>query len=111
MEITLETNGAVTVLLPNGRLDAHTAPEFENFVLEKIEGGAHKLLIDADGLDYLSSAGLRALLSATKKIRSLQGNLALCSLKPQLAEIIQIAGFDTLIPIYPDREAALAAVA
>lgn len=111
MEIPLETQGNITILSPSGRLDAHSSPEFEKFVLEKIEAGTAKLLIDGANLDYLSSAGLRALLAATKKVRSLNGNIGLCSLKPQLNEIIEIAGFNSLIPIYPDRESALAALA
>jgi len=111
MEIPLESEGDVTILCPAGRLDAHTSPEFERFVLETISGGSSKLLIDGAQLEYLSSAGLRALLAATKKIRSQNGNIGLCSLKPQLIEIIEIAGFNSLIPVYPDRQSALAALA
>ncbi len=111
MQIAQESQDGILILLPQGRLDAHTSGEFESFVLQAIDGGAKKLLIDATQLEYLSSAGLRALLAATKKMRTLAGTIALCSLQPQLKEIIEIAGFNSLIPVYADRPAALAAVA
>jgi len=111
MQLSQETAQNVTIITPEGRLDAQTAAAFEAQALAIVTEGAHRLLIDGTKLDYMSSAGLRALLAVTKKVRSLSGSIGLCHLQPQLKEIIEIAGFQSLIPVYPDRTTAVAGLA
>jgi len=109
MDIAFSPVDGVILVSPTGRLDAHSAADFEARLGAEIDGGAKQLVIDGTGLEYLSSAGLRALLGITKKIRTSGGTIALCHLQPQLVEIMEIAGFNSLIPTYPDQAAAVAA--
>lgn len=99
------------ILAPKGRLDSATAPAFETEFMASAEG-ADRLLIDFSGLTYISSAGLRVVLKAAKKMQSKGGRVALCSLGPQVAEVFEISGFSSLsiFSIHPERDSALAAL-
>jgi anti-anti-sigma factor len=91
-----------------GRLDSATGPTFEKDLLGRIDGGGRRLLLDFTELQYISSAGLRIVLLAAKKMKSAGGRLALCSLNPQIAEVFAISGFTNILDIHPSRDAALA---
>lgn len=93
---------------PQGRIDSATGPAFEKDVLAKIDGGQRCLLLDFGDLQYISSAGLRIVLLAAKKMKTAGGKLALCSLNPQIAEVFEISGFARILDIHPSRDAALA---
>lgn len=93
---------------PKGRIDSATGPAFEQDVLRQIDEGNRRMLLDFADLVYISSAGLRIVLLAAKRIKTAGGKLALCSLNPQIAEVFEISGFSRILDIQPTREAALA---
>ena len=97
----------VCEMRPTGRIDSATGPAFEKDILGQIDEGQRRLLLDFAELAYISSAGLRIILLAAKRIKSAGGRLALCSLNPQIAEVFEISGFDRIIDIHPSRNAAL----
>jgi anti-anti-sigma factor len=101
-----------TILSPKGRLDSATAPAFEQEFLRASATGLSRLLIDFSELTYISSAGLRVVLKAAKRMQSEGGRVALCALGPQVAEVFDISGFSSLsiFSIHPARAAALAAL-
>ncbi|MDE1902624.1 MAG: STAS domain-containing protein [Alphaproteobacteria bacterium] len=99
------------VLKPKGHLDSNTGPAFESELLQLINSGTGRLLLDFSDLIYISSAGLRVVLLAAKRLRSANGRLALCSLNPQIAEVFRISGFDAILDIHPSSESALARLA
>ena len=99
-----------TILTPTGRLDIAGAPAFEREMLEAVDGGARRLLIDCAGITYISSGGLRAMLNAGKRMRAAGGLMALCGMQPQIAEVFEASGFNTIMAIHADRAAALAAL-
>ena len=99
MEITQqEENGIVTIAV-KGRLDADSSPEAEKVVKEALEGQTTSVLFNLSGLEYLSSAGLRVLLSAAKEMRRREGKIVLCCLNEFVKEIFEVSGFQSLIPI------------
>jgi stage II sporulation protein AA (anti-sigma F factor antagonist) len=75
----------ISVVSPQGRLDSVTSTNFERDLLENIDSGATRLLLDFSKLDYISSAGLRSVLLAAKRIRASGGRMSLCSLNRQIA--------------------------
>ena len=87
-----------------GRLDAVTAPELEQSLGEIIEEGNLNLVLDLTCLEYVSSAGLRIFLVATKKIKSLKGELCLVGLSGNIKEVIEISGFPSIMPCYDTME-------
>ena len=101
----------IRILRPQGRLDSASSPLLEREALEVIDGGGRRLLIDFEGLDYISSAGLRAALAVAKRMNAAGGRLALCSLRPQVAEVFEISGVNAIIDIHASAETATARLA
>ena len=99
-----------TILMPSGRLDTAAAAAFEREVQTAAGTGNGPVLINLTNLVYISSMGLRVILSAAKRIAAQGGQLVLCAPQKQVAEVFEISGFNTIVPIYPDQETALAAL-
>ncbi len=108
MEVKLSNLNDYTVVSIHGRVDTLTASDFESKILEVLEGGAKKLLLDCSDLAYISSSGLRVFLVAQKKMMASGGSLKLCCLQPEIKEIFDISGFSTIFSIFPDAESAAA---
>lgn len=102
-----ESKGEVLVLRIQGRLDAVSSPTAERKVFDFINNGQHKLLLDFAGVDYLSSAGMRMLLSVTKKLKTLSGKLVLCSVTTNVMDVLKMSGFDHVLELTKTEEDAL----
>jgi anti-anti-sigma factor len=111
MEISQKQEGGIVHVTIKGRLDADSAQEAEKTVSEALEGGSTKLLFDLGALDYLSSAGLRVLLSAAKEMRRRDGKIVLCALTQFVKEIFEVSGFEALIPIEDSVESGIKVLA
>jgi anti-anti-sigma factor len=111
MDITETKSGGTLVMMPNGRLDAASAEAFHERLLRCIDGGETSVLLDLVELDYISSAGLRSLLTAAKRLQACDGRFAICALTANVREVFQVSGFDTIIEIHPDRATALQSLA
>jgi anti-anti-sigma factor len=101
-------NADARVIKPQGRLDSSTGPALEAELVAIIESGVKRLVLDFSGLIYISSAGLRVILLAAKRMKASNGRLALCSLNPQITEVFKISGFDAIIDIQPSLDSAMA---
>ena len=89
-------NGTCTVAL-EGRLDTMTAPELEK-VLEENLDGVTELVLDFEKLDYISSAGLRVLLAAHKRMLK-QGEMKVIHVGEMIMEIFEVTGFSDILTI------------
>ncbi len=108
MEIKeLKSEGEALVATLSGRMDAMTGGEFTDQMGIWIEAGLENFIIDCSKLDYISSAGLRAILMAAKRIKSLNGSLQLAALQESVNNVFSISGFDKIIPIKETLEDAL----
>lgn len=99
--------GGVQVVELHGRLDANTAAEFDRQLAE-VPGD--RIVLDLARLEYISSAGLRGVLGALKRVGATGGKLALAAPLPAVAELFEISGFVALVAVYPDRASAVAAL-
>jgi anti-sigma B factor antagonist len=108
MEMTETKRGGATVVSVNGRIDATNAGSLEQRLLGLINGGEHRLVVDCAQLDYVSSAGLRALLVALKRLNAVGGKMALGGLKDEIREVFDIAGFSSIFSVHPTADDALA---
>ena len=97
MEIIKNKNGNSLILKPQGRLDTLSAPEFEKVFKENYEG-VDDLEIDLSELVYVSSAGLRVLLSA-QKIMNKQGKMTVKNANSDVLDIFEVTGFTELLNI------------
>jgi anti-sigma B factor antagonist len=107
----VESIGLTTVAIPEGRLDFGAAAGFQAQLEQVLAGGKSKpagLIIDCAGLDYVSSAGLRAFLLAARASQRAGLAFAICALKPAVREVFDVSGFSRVIAVYADRDAALA---
>lgn len=107
--IEQEKSGDVVVLAPAGRIDSATAKTLESTVLEVIDGGANRLVVDLSAVDYVSSAGLRVILLAGKKAKAGGGGLVLAGLKQTIRDVFEISGFLRLFEVKDTRAEAVAA--
>ena len=108
MEMTRQDRGSVAVLALKGRLDTVTAPDFDRQWETAVGAEDLKVVLDMAALEYVSSAGLRSLLMAGKKMKRAGGKLAVAALKGMVAEVFTISGFDKLLPLYDETETAVA---
>lgn len=106
MNITHTRQDQLVLVKIEGRLDAATAAAAEKQLADLVTAGARSVALDGSALAYISSAGLRVLLSLTKKIKGAGGRIALGGLQPQVKEILEIAGFSSIMPVYATAEEA-----
>ena len=110
MEITVEQQEAIHIFKLNGRLDSNTSQGFEEKIFEAISAGSKCMIVDFKDIDYISSAGLRVILKATKALKRDEGKLMLCSMQDYVKEVFEIAGFDAFLPIVATMDDALKAL-
>jgi stage II sporulation protein AA (anti-sigma F factor antagonist) len=103
---TRNDRGAVVVEV-SGRLDAVTAPEFETTLNASIQQGNLRHVINLDGLEYVSSAGLRGILVIAKLLRSKGGQLRFANVRGTVREVFDISGFGSILTIDESVAAAL----
>jgi anti-anti-sigma factor len=106
MDIHAESVPQGRVVRLVGRLDTKTAPDFEKEALMWVEEGCRGVALDLSGIDYVSSAGLRSILVLAKKLQSVEGRVVLFGMSGVVEEVFSISGFDRLIPVVEDRDAA-----
>ena len=97
MKISKTQNGTELAVALEGRLDTVTAPELEKELKGSL-GGVSELTLDFAGLEYISSAGLRVLLSAQKAMNK-QGGMKLKNVNETIMEIFEVTGFSDILTI------------
>ena len=107
MDITESKRKSSVILELRGRLDTVSS----NGLRSKIEGlmdrGEIHLVLDFSELNYISSSGLRVLLMAAKRVKAVNGKLALVCLNDQNQAVFEIAGFSSAFTVYPSQEEAV----
>ena len=97
MKITKTMNGTTLNIALEGRLDTTTAPELEQALKESLDS-ATALTLDFSALDYISSAGLRVLLSAHKTM-SKKGGMVVKNVNEIVSEVFDVTGFADILTI------------
>ncbi len=97
MKITKTENGTEMTVFIEGRIDTSTAPALEAEIKDKI-GDLTALRLDFAGVEYISSAGLRVLLSAQKEMNK-HGVMAVANVKDMVMEVFEITGFCDILTI------------
>lgn len=97
MNIDVKRNADITTVTVSGRLDTTTAPTLDKEINENIEG-TKSLILDMNGVEYISSAGLRVLLSAQKKMQK-AGSMKLVGVCEAVMEVLEMTGFADILVI------------
>ena len=104
MTLEQETVSSVLVLTASGRLDGQSSAEFLSR-MEALMEPQRKFLVDFSGI-----AGLRAVLGVVKKVKSVDGVLALCAMRDPVKEVLEITGLLPMVTVFPSRHDGLVAL-
>ena len=107
MKTEVSQRNEYLVLSLIGRLDTVQAPALEKKMLEILDQGHDKIILDCKEMDYISSSGLRIFLIAQKRMMGISGILRICNLQSNIGEVFEISGFSLIFSIYPDLETAI----
>jgi len=103
MEISTKELKRVMLVAPIGRIDHQTAPELQKTLDDLITAGQFKIVVDMEGVSYISSAGLRVLLAARKAVKRWnRGDLRLAKLQPYVRDTMELVGFTRIFEVYDE---------
>ncbi len=108
MSFTITKRDGVTIVAIEGQLIVSNRQDLKQRMLEELEGGARKLLLDFSKTGYIDSSGLGVLVSLSKKVREQGGELRLAGLNDDLRTLFELTKLDTLFQINESLEQALA---
>ena len=109
MEIKAEALKRCELITVSGRIDSATAPDLEEMLLGLIQAGQKNLVVNLHETDFISSAGLKALLSALMKARKAipPGDVVISEIEDTLKDNFELVGFDRLFKFYDDDTLAV----
>lgn len=107
MEIATTEYKRCSLVSVSGRVDSNTAPAFEAALKNVIEGGQRNVALELSGVDFMSSAGLRGMVSSLKACKSGGGDLALATVSDRVGEVLKLAGLLSLFSSHDDVTSAV----
>jgi len=110
MEIRIQESGRAWVVGVAGKLDALSAGDYEKAVNQLIAEGKTRFVVDFAKLDYISSAGLRVLLTTAKQLKPRGGVALFANVPGNVREVFEVTGFGSILDIHDSVDAALAAL-
>lgn len=108
MEMIESSADGVTIVEPRGRIDTNGAKPFGDRLAELIRSGSRQIVIDLKHIQYISSAGFRALLIACKLTAATNGKLVLCGMSAEIRRLFDLGAFNDLFTICATRDEGLA---
>lgn len=100
MEVTItKKNDDQTLVEVSGRLDTTNVPEFERMIAPLMNMEKPNIIIECNGFEYISSAGLRIFLMLQKSVMAKNGKLTLCNMRPEIQEVFDMTGFSAIFTI------------
>lgn len=107
MELQRKSQNDTTIFKLIGNLDAISAPDTGKKMLHYIDEGDSAIVMDLSDLEYISSAGLQTILRIIRRIKEVDGKLALAALSSNVADVIELSGFTLFLSIFDTVEAAI----
>ena len=107
MKIEAIERDNATVLRLEGKIDANSSPDLEKQITEVIENTGEAVILDFSPAVYISSAGLRVLLAAAKKLNAKHRSFLLCGVNETIMKVFKMTGFQLILEIHEDLEQAL----
>jgi anti-sigma B factor antagonist len=108
LPITVQEYKRVSVMAVSGRVDSATAPDLEAELKKLVDSDKTQIVLDLKDVEYMSSAGLRAMVSTLKAVKRVNGDLRLAAPSPRVEEVLRLAGLTSIFSIHPSREEAVA---
>ena len=108
MQVSSTEVDQVTIISIAGSVDALTAGEVTDYVKDLVNGQQNRFVADLSQLDYMSSAGLRAILAILKESRQHGGDLRLAAVPQGIEKLLKMASFTSILKIFPSVDLAVA---
>jgi anti-sigma B factor antagonist len=108
MAFEIERDADLLIVAVDGQLVVGNRQEFKQLLLDEVDRGARRVVVDFTGAGYIDSSGLGALVSLGKRVREQGGELRLASLNEDLRTLFELTRLDTLFRLYATRDDALA---
>jgi anti-sigma B factor antagonist len=103
MDITVSELRRVTMLEVSGRVDSTNAEQLGEVLNSQIDAGRYQLVIDLSRVQYMSSAGLRELVAALKRVKQFNGDLRIATPSDKVREVLDLAGLTAIFQIFPTQ--------
>ena len=107
VNFSVESMKRVDLVTVAGRIDSSNAAEFEGKLKSLMGNSRHNLVLNLTGVNYMSSAGLRTLVSTLKECKKRNGDVRLAAPSERVAEVLSLAGLDSLFQVFEDDAAAV----
>jgi anti-sigma B factor antagonist len=107
VEFIIREDRNICIISAIGHIDASTAEQLEEKIVSKVNDGLNNLVIDLSQVEFMSSAGLRAILAGLKETRQAGGDLRLAAAQPGVEKVLQISGFTSVIKLYREINEAV----
>lgn len=107
LSISVESFKRVDLVTVAGRVDSSNATQLDNQLKELLENGRYKLVLDLSGVNYLSSAGLRAMVAAVRECKKHRGDVRLANVSDRVTEVLKLAGLNVIFQAYEDKTSAV----
>ena len=109
MDISVESFKSVDLVSVTGRVDSTTAPSFSEALQQITDSGRYKIVVDLSGVDYMSSAGLRALVGTLRSCKGRFGDCKIAAPSGRVREVLDLAGLSELFDTHDNTTAAVGA--
>ena len=108
MDITARYQPPATIVSVSGTLDASTVEPLSRFLAEQTDSGHTRIVLDLAHMEFMSSAGLRAILAALKETRQPGGDLRIAAAQPGVLKVLQMSGFINILKCFDSTDEAVA---
>ncbi len=106
IDIHVEDMKRVELVRVRGRIDSSNAAEFDS-VLKEVASRKHNVVLEMSGVEYISSAGLRAIVALLRECKKNRGDVRLANPSERVVEVLALAGLDSLFGVYDSEAAAV----
>ena len=107
VEILITEMNRADLIEVEGRVDSSNADKLQVALDQQIDKGAVNMVVDLEKVDYMSSAGLRALVSALKRVKKDGGDLRICAPSVRVQEVLELAGLTSIFEVFDDQVTAV----
>lgn len=107
LSITVESLKRVDLVTLSGRVDSSNANRLDEVFKEIFDNGRSSIVLELSGVNYMSSAGLRSLVSALRECNKRRGDLRLAKISERVSEVLSLAGLDSLFQSFEDTTTAV----
>jgi anti-sigma B factor antagonist len=108
LSIETDNRQSVSVMKVKGRVDSETAPELDDALTKLLQDNHNQIVLNLQGVDYMSSAGLRAMVKAYQAAKKSGGDLHLASVSEPVEIILRTVGMMQMLQMYPTEQEAMA---